>query len=39
MYLKQYPDLRVGIRRGGFESAQKHVISDDYRESRRPFVK
>ena len=38
-YLKQYPDLRVGIRRGDFESAQKHVISDDYREGRRPFRK
>ncbi len=36
-YLKEYPDVQEGIRRGEFESAQTHFVSNGYREGRRPF--
>jgi hypothetical protein len=35
-YLTQYPDVRAGIRPGGFRSAYQHFLEFGYREGRVP---
>jgi hypothetical protein len=35
-YLSQYPDVRAGIKPGGFRSAYHHFLEFGYREGRLP---
>lgn len=35
-YLSQYPDVKAGIKPGGFKSAQQHFMEFGYREGRIP---